>query len=100
MSIYALQTPLAFAVMRQLATWRPSSCRFTLFLMGASPWTSKHVGERVDSDAKYNDRILPPYVAAFRCISKMRRRFGENEHRIGSEREGVALRAGTQAANA
>jgi len=52
----------------------------------------------VDSDAKYNDRILPPYVAAFRCISKMRRRFGENEHRIGSE--GVALRAGTQAANA
>ena len=32
--------------------------------------------------------------------SKMRRRFGENEHRIGSKREGVALRAGTQAANA
>src|SRR5271157_3943325 len=98
MSIYALQTPQAFAVMRQLATWRPSSCRFSL--MGASPWTSKHVGERVDSDAKYNDRILPPYVAAFRCISKMQRQFGENEHRIGSEREGVALRAGTRAANA
>ncbi len=54
----------------------------------------------MNSDAKYNDRILPPYVAAFRCISKMRRQYGENEHRIGSEREGVALRAGTQAANA
>ena len=45
---------------------------YPIFSIGASPWTSKHVGERVDSGAKYNDRefslpMSPPSAAFRKC---------------------------------
>ena len=39
---------------------------------------------------------FPFLAAAFRCISKMRRRLRGKENRVGSKRWGVALRVGIQ----
>jgi len=41
---------------------------------------------------------FPFLAAAFRCISKMRRRLRGKENRVGSKRWGVALRVGIQGA--